>query len=744
MDNEFFNLPGQRISSDQLSIVKAIEVVKAIESGRLPYVHLVECLQSEDGDYETVIADVEVERAQHPRHNIKPTERVGIVFAHADQAQPMALALRRNFEKAPHTYYGIPDAPVSLCLFEQTYDQVRLRWTATRFIERIREWFRLTARGELHLEDQALEPLVMNSAHNLILPDNLCFDDDKPVELLSVGCVQEGKTYTFICKREDNIVPKGNAAGTVAIAIYAAPQQHGIIANAPDNLEQLHSCLFEAGVNLLDDLQSRLKCWISDRRMLRSNLIIIVSMPKTRVQGGSVEAVDTRAFIAFDSISKIGKDIGIWQGRSDDLGACVPMDKEKQGQDTKLLVLNPMMSLSRQLARELSGLTNDVNPNVVAIGLGALGSQVLVNLVREGYGEWTLIDNDIVLPHNLVRHAGFTAFIGSSKARSLAIVCNDLIDGEPIAKSIIADVMHPGDNRKEIQTSLQSTDVILDMSASVVVSRFITRDADSAARRACMFLNPSGDDSVLLVEDSERRIPLDWLEMQYYRQIIRNEKHENHLQTSQGLFRYANSCSDLSSRVPQEKVALHSAVCASALRLAISRRDAAAYIWHLNSEDFTLKSDKYDLYPMEEIQFGEWKLCTDKWLIDRIGSLREETLPNETGGVLIGSFDTQRKIVYIVDTVPSPPDSQEWPFSYVRGCRGLKERIDEIVKRTGGGLEYVGEWHSHPEGHGCSPSSDDQTAFSWLIGQMSDEGLPALMLIAGDNKEYGWFLGDMR
>ena len=54
-------------------------------------------------------------------------------------------------------------------------------------------------------------------------------------------------------------------------------------------------------------------------------------------------------------------------------------------------------------------------------------------------------------------------------------------------------------------------------------------------------------------------------------------------------------------------------------------------------------------------------------LLAKLSSLREPKLPNETGGVLLGSFDVERRILYIADALPSPPDSEEWPTLYIRG-----------------------------------------------------------------------------
>ncbi|MFN6024604.1 MAG: Mov34/MPN/PAD-1 family protein, partial [Planctomyces sp.] len=115
----------------------------------------------------------------------------------------------------------------------------------------------------------------------------------------------------------------------------------------------------------------------------------------------------------------------------------------------------------------------------------------------------------------------------------------------------------------------------------------------------------------------------------------------------------------------------------------------------------------------------------------------------ETGGVLIGHFDLARQRIYVVDMIPSPPDSEEWPTLYVRGCCGLLEQIQSIEQQTGGQLEYVGEWHSHPDNCPTEPSPDDITVFAWLTKHMAAAGLPALMAIVGEKDSSRWFLGEM-
>ena len=119
---------------------------------------------------------------------------------------------------------------------------------------------------------------------------------------------------------------------------------------------------------------------------------------------------------------------------------------------------------------------------------------------------------------------------------------------------------------------------------------------------------------------------------------------------------------------------------------------------------------------------------------------RECRLPKETGGILTGSYDQGRGAIYIVDALPSPIDSQESRSSYIRGTRRLKGDVNRIVDITDGMLEYVGEWHSHPDGYGIEPSENDRRLLEWVKEGMETVGHPGLIGIVGSNNRLGVYL----
>jgi integrative and conjugative element protein (TIGR02256 family) len=315
---------------------------------------------------------------------------------------------------------------------------------------------------------------------------------------------------------------------------------------------------------------------------------------------------------------------------------------------------------------------------------------------------------------------------------------NSLLDTDTVRDAIAADVLHPGKHTEKVAKALTEPDLIADFSASVAVGRYLALDLDSPVRRVSAFLNPSGSDLVLLAEDQDRTVRLDSLEMQYYREVFRNPELQDHLRSAKSRLRYAQSCRDLSSTIPEDSVALHAAIGSRAVRHAVSENSATIRIW---KADQALAVRRIEIAPaaVRKIQIGEWVLQTDETLISTIMSARKARLPVETGGVLLGSFDLERRIVYVIDAIPSPPDSIERPMAYIRGCQGLLHAVQNAEAVTGGMLQYIGEWHSHPDGFTVDPSSDDRAEFAWLGEHMKTDGLIPLMLIAGDSS-LAWLL----
>lgn len=741
----FLSIAGEAITPDRLTIRRAREVHAFLSSDAVLYSQFVAAVRV-DADHEAIVFDVEAEVGQAPVADILSHERLAAVFNRADEQFPEVLSLRADFPQVPHLNLRLEEFPRSLCLYEQSWQEVRVRWTAASFIERIREWLAHTSEGDLHGNDQPLEPLLIGPFERLVIPTDLWNDLQSAEKLVVYHHAADPRGGVYTARRPSNFAP-GPPPRFVSTAFSCPPQRHGVIKLQPQTLFELHDLMAATGFDLIESLKPRLAEWQPDRTLLNSFLIIIVFFPKTRAQDSVVENTEVWAFVAAKTVADIGISLGVFGSHG---GVVVPLIQSPEpasqlphitDKDVPVSVLNPTPALSRALAAKLNGLQTENTSAMTVIGLGALGSQLVPHLVRAGYGNWTLIDDDVLLPHNVARHELTADAVGFRKAEAMSMWLNTILEEGAVTRAVSANVLSPGDKAEQVEASMNGAEVIVDLSASLAVSRSLAANDRWSARRISLFLNPSGADLVLLAEDRRREIPLDFLEMLYYREVIRNEALAGHLQSPLGPIRYAQSCRDLTHVVPGELVALHAAIGSRALREAVSSDHASIRIW-LAAPDLTVSSLSITCPPPIKMCCGEWTLVSDAELLNKVAGFRATRLPNETGGILIGHIDVERKTVYVVDALGSPPDSKEWPTVYIRGADGLSDAVADIQRRTGTMLQYVGEWHSHPDGYSCAPSGDDKRAFAWLTNLMQIDGYPSLMLIAGQAAQ-AWFVGTM-
>lgn len=730
---------GDVVAPGDLQIPKARELAVVLALDDFPFVRLVECRRA--GDAEIVVVDVEPEVPPAPVHDIRDPERVAVTFDPADVRQPDPRALRTDFPYPPHINLSLPGEARSLCLFEEPYAEQKPRWTAARFLGQLHDWLSRTARGELHAPDQALEPLFFSTGNILVVPASFFATGgvDLPERLVVCAGGQGAREQALVAAAPGQAPPNLETLALAGMAFTAAPRTHGLIQRRPRTLGDLHRYLAEAGEDLLATVRERLRSWHRDGTVpLDHKLLLLVRMPKTRTAHGTVEAVDVWAFVSHDDIQTLGADVGIWTLHDGQLGANLTIDEGQVGDATDLLLYNAVSTLTRASAAALNGEAGPADVAIVAVGAGALGSQVISMLYRSGYGRWTVVDEDLFYPHNAARHF-LPVGVGLPKAELLASVLGPLVDDGAITPIVANVLAPPGD---ELAAAFNTADVVLDASASVAVARHLALDVPTAARRLSVFLTPDGRDLVVLAESTDRSTTLDHVETEYYRALVADDRLAHHLDRPGVGVRYGHGCRDTSGRVPQELVGLHAAIAARAIRDALQTSSASARVWRA-AEDRSVQVVPVEVSSYHEITEAGWTVVLSDRLRDAILQQRAERLPNETGGALVGAFDAQRRRVYLVDHVPAPADSVEQPTAFVRGADGLPEAFRHAASASAHQLDYAGEWHSHPDGHSTRPSTDDVALFAWLSDHRLIDGFPPLMLIAGEGPTMSVYLGFM-
>lgn len=720
-------LEGEEIKFEELKLARAKKLALAVFRHPFCEKDSVRFILRSDGA-EIILVTFDNEIPENPFNGIQVFEDVAIICNQDDTNYPELFALREDFVCGlPHTNVQQFEHPVSLCVTEQLFEEVRHRFNEFEFIELIRSWFSLTADDKLHQEDQPLESFVRSGGY-IVAPQNLL-----PEEFNFLRKVGDMELY-YLSKE-----PTGEAPFSI-FRFKADPQVHGFIRKEPTKLSDLDDVITIDGVPFAEAVYKIFNQNLSSFTLFNAfysyKLAFYCIIPVLRhVDDDEPSTHQHLCFITDRNFTEIGlesKCIGEVQGN---YGYLVPNKfKLDVVGNIAIKTYTPLVDFTTETAALFNN-SDFIPENILLVGAGALGSQVLGTFSRLGFGKWTVIDHDFLLPHNLAKHALGRNCLGLNKAVKIAEDVNHLLGSEfaiPINKNFFEFVQEA-----DFQNKISKFDYIVDMSTSLAVARKLARDLDNDTDkpRISAFLNPTGTDLVILAENKNREHRLDLLEMQYYRRLVNEENLHNHLQIEQtDKIRYnRNSCREVTNRINQTDVAIHSSICAKALKQIIKDGTSCISVWSIDAETHEVKKYSFKPSVWEVRKVGEWEICVDTWLIQKMRDYRLSVLPKETGGVLLGSIDTERKIIYLFDSIFAPEDSIEERTSFIRGTEGLLAEFQQYLKITDNQAMYLGEWHSHPENCSTNPSKLDERLFGYLAYSMGSQGYPVVMCILGDD-----------
>lgn len=724
----FHASPGELASSADLVLRRAQRLAHFVEGRDDVGARLIEARKRDEEEW--LILGVAVDVGQAPAVDIQHEERIAVGFTSADRDWPYVMALRSDFpEDVSHQFVRVEGAPVALCLSEEAWQEARLRWSPGAFLRLLRTWLIDTARGALHRGEQPVEPFIVGSAARAILPADLFAPTRQGAQLYGrlVGRRDEGPPiYAFDFEGEPNAIAA--AAGV----LFAPPQVHGVVRGAPRTLAEMILLFGSGDAAFSEQLDAVVADWLKQNTLHPALPVLIIQVPMLREEGAEPERKDLVAFLLNTTVRDLGLALDLWSLEGDGGPILFGRKPGPYGEGVEAEAVNILLELAPEVAAQYNGLEGPSCCSIAAIGAGALGSQVISNLTRMGESVSVIVDQDRLFPHNLARHAVWDReLLGWSKARALALMVRRMRSGASEPTAFMADITDSKtEHAGQLLDALRSSDVILDMAASVAVSRSLAVDVESDGRRISAFLSPNGLDLVVLAEDRARETRLDHLEMALYGAVVSDPELEGHFALVDGR-RYARGCRDVSAKLPQTAVALHAAVAAQQVRDLIESDAAAAGVWRLDHEAMTLRRIALDTRPMRSFDAPGWTVLVSESLLEQLALQRNERLPAETGGVLLGAFDADRQLIYVVAHIPSPVDSIEQADGYVRGAFGTAEAVQAAAAATLGMLRYVGEWHSHPDGVPVIPSADDMALFSHLVEGMEVEGHPPVMLIVG-------------
>lgn len=665
---------------------------------------------------------------------IRRQERLAIGINPQYRVPILVHALRKDFPPLSHQHPRAPGHPRTLCLFDHDWSAVQISWTPERFIARMFWWLRESAQLKLHRDDQPLEQLFYMSPCQLILPANYA-------DYAAAG----GKTLTFLRVGEGQslilravpFTPSAQSRAIQVVSIAVPPVDSTTVVELPDTLGALQDQLEVWGSDLskplYDSVFEAIAEGVSPSEGVGEGLLILLWVPRTRQ--GEPERIDVLGFLMTSSLFELAKAFDML-GPPDADGRClrIALVGGQTGTDWRSLEPVPVevrSALTANMARDLSAVsTENAQFEGVLAGLGALGGALADLWIRQGWGHWTFIDPDRLMPHNLSRHVAFDYGIGQEKVDVMQGHAARIYPDEPLPGAIAKSILSQD---ADVLNALGQAQLVVDVTTTLHAPRELARTAN-APRTASLFLTPSGLSSVMILEDQARQQRVDGMEGQYYRAILNNEWGREHLANHLGDRWVGGGCRDISVRISDECIHVHAGILSRQLRQSVAKPEARLCVWAYDEQSGAIASHEVSLSEVFTTTSNGWTIKYDAALVDKLKQARLAALPNEIGGSIIGITDLKARTLVIVDVLPTPPDSQSSPSHFIRGEKGQQEALEEVHGRTARVVDYLGEWHSHPDGVPARPSQNDESLLNTVHRKMSVEGLPALMVIVASNE----------
>lgn len=220
-------------------------------------------------------------------------------------------------------------------------------------------------------------------------------------------------------------------------------------------------------------------------------------------------------------------------------------------------------------------------------------------------------------------------------------------------------------------------------SASVPVARWLALEAGHAARTVSVFLNPKGDDLVILKEGQGRTPRLDQVEMSFHWLLATDRRLDGHLDLTLEGLHPSGGCRSPSLRIPQSRIGALASVAVDRVFDA-DPPDGVIEVWRSSTDEIAVIRSTPSPYRQVSIAGHAGSISVEA--VGAMTSARRKAGARETGGILVGFWDRARKAFYVVAALDAPTDSVASRTGFVRGCAGVYQTLEDVERRTAANL----------------------------------------------------------
>lgn len=669
--------------------------------------------------------------------DIQPVEAVVLVFDIHDYPgkAPVVFTDRPDFpkDKLAHLYIAKNGKPPAFCYVRGSSDDWYANKRIQDLITRISNWLRDAAAGELTADGGQFEPLRLEgySGTNTYDYDMLADIVHKKKAFIS------GQNWTMgLFERKDKevasyslvkILTLNNANAT--IEEFDAEKKKDKKATDRKHYHYGYILWSNDDDTFLDYEIDLPKDWESFKSFCFRYQIDFAGVEDM------IATADGNYYIHFPIIVAIKRPDDLIGFSSNvefvNLRFRVDLDDVKEGKivnNIPIAFQSHNQPLTPTKATLISGSTGYFSAKSVVFGCGALGSKIIMHFGRSGQIAFTLIDPDLLSPHNLVRHALMAGEIGVNKAQAVANAIRGLYPKEAVLKLYSGPSFKTGLFEKP--ETFEKHEWVFDFTASEAFFNKLAVTKSIEKSQVCSAsISDFGNLGIMLKEGEARNPRIDDLQVFLYSQFNVNEKIKAWLmreqaaaQTGKITVHVGVGCNSETTVLSDEKVSGHASFFAGAIKYEMNKHNKSAKIVLSRFEDedgdYSMQTESMIVKPFDvlpAINDPSWSVRFKADVLKQIMAEAHTAKKRETGGVFIGIANYKNKTIHVVDLISAPPDSKANNVCFFRGHQGLPEQIDKVNAGSGGQLGYIGEWHSHPLGPNGLSNVDMESVYRFKV-----------------------------
>ena len=481
------------------------------------------------------------------------------------------------------------------------------------------------------------------------------------------------------------------------------------------------------GINALAGAVSTLSQKLFSNNLAKTPLVVVLAVPRPKpLQGSEGHANSNYELIPYVLMLESKRlAVGKTAYSFDDQAVIYPAQlREKSG---------------KELLQRLSGHDFPEQARIHLVGCGSVGSKLAMHLGKAGFGNFDLLDKQVLQPHNLARMGVMTDHRMASVLKRDATYSELGMLGLS-ANVVRGDFVHNAASAGAIACH-KDTLIVFDATASQTVHdalvNFPIEPAQARVMQGAFYAQ--GNVAMLALEgEVDRKPDLEDLEAHFWRWWMRKKmqgelewpgKDEEDLRRIQ----LGEGCGSLTMKMSDMQASLLTAGMAQRVAKHLSKgmEDAGELsIARIDSDDGMGVSWEHMVCTpstiVEQVD-GDWEVRILPDVAEEIGIQAEVARAEglETGGYLMGTMNPVLRRITISAHLPAPEDSQCTASVCVLGNKGAKDALLAMHEASRKSFLALGTWHSHPNG-GDASNRDWET-----LQEIAKDfhGLPAISLI---------------